>query len=161
MKSPRDLTENPWHRSQGKKTVKRTKKWPHTAFLTLQSVSSPRNRTLTRIFHAQFSASQNKKLGVPYGSGSILTTGTSLLSKNLFSGTGGISSGRTTGLSRFVLRSTLSATSLLSERLLRERAGWEITDSWENPLSNWIPRQDASNLKLAYQPKRVPQPILG
>lgn len=85
--------------------------------------SSTRKRTLTGIFHAQFSARQNKKLGVPYGSGSTLTTGTSLLSKNLFSGTGGISSGRTTGLSRFVLRSTLSAPSLLSERLLRERAG--------------------------------------
>lgn len=54
-----------------------------------------------------------------FGSDSTLTTGTSLLSKNLFSGTGGISSGRTTGLSLFVLKSTdfLSFTSLLSEWL--------------------------------------------
>lgn len=53
-----------------------------------------------------------------FGSGSTLTTGTSLLSKNLFSGTGGISSGRTTGLSLFVLTSTaFSVISLLSERL--------------------------------------------
>lgn len=52
-------------------------------------------------------------------SGSALTTGTSLLSKNLFSGTGGISSGRTTGLSLFVLTSVaFSVTSLLSERHL-------------------------------------------
>jgi len=60
-----------------------------------------------------------RKLNDSYGSGSTLTTGTSLLSKNLFSGTGGISSGRTTGLSLLVLTSTaFSVTSLLSERLL-------------------------------------------
>lgn len=81
---------------------------------------STSNRTLAGKFYAVSTKSTLiRKLSFPYGSGSTLTTGTSLLSKNLFSGTGGISSGRTKGLSLFVLTSTaFSVISLLSERLL-------------------------------------------
>lgn len=107
-------------------------KWPHAEFC--HSSQQQQEENVNRNISCTVFTNQNKKLGVPYGSGSTLTTGTSLLSKNLFSGTGGISSGRTTGLSRFVLRSTLSATSLLSERLLRERARWETTISWKKSL---------------------------
>lgn len=63
-----------------------------------------------------------------YGSGSAATRGISLLSRNRFSGTGGISSGRTTGFSLLAFESTdlFSLVSLLSEWLRENKSSHQL-----------------------------------